>query len=207
MTLGSLVWDASATIIDVLLENAIHLSSVWTAWFQFWGKQYLLHIDVLFFRNILNVQHRIEWVQLDRLKSVNMQRHLVHHIFCANLPDRHLKFECSVLHSNLDFYFKFGKYSKCKFILTALVTCGWPSPASLRKQQANQKRSSWILIRQDILICFQQSSGKKSCKIYWDGFWYLYHRYIFLRTSTPKIKLQKGVQNPLAMNDITISSV
>ncbi len=69
MALGSLVWDASATVIDVPLENAINMHSVWTAWFQFWGKEHLLHIDVLFFRNILYVQHRIEWVQLDRLKK------------------------------------------------------------------------------------------------------------------------------------------
>ncbi len=67
MSLGSLVWDASAAIIDVP-QNAINMRSVWTAWFQFWGKQ-LLRIDVLFFRNILNVQHRIEWVQLDGLKK------------------------------------------------------------------------------------------------------------------------------------------
>ncbi len=69
LKLGSLVWDATATMIDVPLENAINMRSVWTAWFQFWGKQHHLHIDVLFFRNILNVQHRIEWVQLDRLKK------------------------------------------------------------------------------------------------------------------------------------------
>ncbi len=69
MALGSLVWDASATMIDVPLENAINMCSVWTAWFQFWGKQHHLHIDVFFFRYILNVQHRIEWVQLDRLKK------------------------------------------------------------------------------------------------------------------------------------------
>ncbi len=70
MALGSLVWDASATMIDVPLENAINMRSVWTAWFQFWGKpKQLLQIDVLFFRNILNVQHRIEWDQLDRLKK------------------------------------------------------------------------------------------------------------------------------------------
>ncbi len=55
-------------MIDVPLENAINMRSVWMAWFQFWGKQHL-HIDVLFFRNILNVQHRIEWVQLDRQKK------------------------------------------------------------------------------------------------------------------------------------------
>ncbi len=76
MALGSLVSDASATMIDVPLENAIHMRSVWMAWFQFWGKQH--HIDVLSFHNILNVQHRIEWVQLDRLKkSIKMQQHLV----------------------------------------------------------------------------------------------------------------------------------
>ncbi len=67
--LGSLVWDASATMIDVPLENAINMHSVWTAWFQFWGKQHLLHIYVHFFHYILNVLHRIEWVQLDRLKK------------------------------------------------------------------------------------------------------------------------------------------
>ncbi len=65
---------------------------------------------------------------------------------------------------------------------------------SLRTQQANQKRGSWILIRQDKSICFQQNSWEKSCKMNWDGIWYLYRRYIFLRTSTPKIKLQKGAQ-------------
>ncbi len=51
--LGSLVWDASATMIDVPLENAVNMRSVWTAWFQFWGKQHLLHIDVLFFLQYL----------------------------------------------------------------------------------------------------------------------------------------------------------
>ncbi len=68
---------------DVPLENAINMRSVWTAWFQFWGKKPLLYIDVLFFRNILNVLHRIEWVQLDKLKK---QQHLVI-AFCAKLPD------------------------------------------------------------------------------------------------------------------------
>ncbi len=34
-----------------------HMRSVWTAWLQFWRKQHLLHIDVLFFCNILNEQH------------------------------------------------------------------------------------------------------------------------------------------------------
>ncbi len=52
-----------------------------------------------------------------------MQGHLHHHrILCATykLPDRHLKFECSVLHSNVDFYFKFDEYSKFVFFGTAL---------------------------------------------------------------------------------------
>ncbi len=83
MALASRVWDASAMMIDVPLENAINMHSVWTAWFQFWGKQHL-HIDVLFFHNIWNVQHRIEWVQLDRLKkSIKMQRH---HIIASQVP-------------------------------------------------------------------------------------------------------------------------
>ncbi len=30
-------------------------------------------------------------------------------------PDGHLKFECNVLHSNVDFYFKFDEYSKFNF--------------------------------------------------------------------------------------------
>ncbi len=68
MVLGSHVWDASATMIDVPVENAINMHSVWTAWFQFWGEQHLLHIVVLFLRNILNVQHRIEWVKKNALK-------------------------------------------------------------------------------------------------------------------------------------------
>ncbi len=51
------MWDASATMIDVPLENAINMRSVWTAWFQFWGK-----------RNIVNAQAK---------KTIKMQRHLV----------------------------------------------------------------------------------------------------------------------------------
>ncbi len=75
MALGSVMWDTSAMMIDVPLENAINMRSVWKAWFQFWGKQHLLEkmlmfIDVLVFRNILNMQHRThECVQLDRLKK------------------------------------------------------------------------------------------------------------------------------------------
>ncbi len=68
MALGSLVWDASATMIEVSLENAINMRSVWTACFKFLGKQQHLHIDALFFLNILNVQPHIEWVELDWLK-------------------------------------------------------------------------------------------------------------------------------------------
>ncbi len=60
MALGSLVWDESATMIDVHLENAINMHSVWTAWFQFWGKQFSV----------------ILW--MCRLKkSIKMQRHLI----------------------------------------------------------------------------------------------------------------------------------
>ncbi len=47
-----------------------------------------------------------------------MQRH---RISCAKLPGGHLKFECSVLYSNVDFYFKFDEYSKFRFFLTALL--------------------------------------------------------------------------------------
>ncbi len=32
-------------------------------------------------------------------------------ISCAKLPDEHLKFDCSVLHSNVDFYYKFDECS------------------------------------------------------------------------------------------------
>ncbi len=38
-----------------------------------------------------------------------------HRILCAKLPDGHLKFDCSVLHLNVDFYFKFSEYSKFYF--------------------------------------------------------------------------------------------
>ncbi len=67
MALGSLVWDASAMMIDVPLENAINMRSVWTAWFQFWGKQHHLHIDVLFFRNIVNVQAKKKALKCNNL--------------------------------------------------------------------------------------------------------------------------------------------
>ncbi len=47
---------ASATVIDVPIENAQNMHFVWMAWFQFCRKQDHLRIDVLFFRNILNEQ-------------------------------------------------------------------------------------------------------------------------------------------------------
>ncbi len=99
MALGSLVWDVSETMIDVPLENAINMRSVWTAWFQFWGKQQ--HLNIVFSCIILNVQHRIEWVQLDRQKKKHKNATTPRHrILYAKLPDGHLKFEYSVLHSN-----------------------------------------------------------------------------------------------------------
>ncbi len=45
-----------------------------------------------------------------------MQRHLVNRILCVKPPDGHLKFECSLLHSNVVFYFKFDEYLKCDFL-------------------------------------------------------------------------------------------
>ncbi len=122
MALSSLVWDASAAMIHFPLENAINMCSVWTAWFQFWGKQNLLHIDVPFFCNILNVQHRIEWVHLDRLKNKNikMPLNIIKHFVCQ--AAWHLKFSDTVLHSNVDFYFKFDKYIKFD---TSLIRVAW----------------------------------------------------------------------------------
>ncbi len=104
MALGSLVWDASATLIDVPLENAINMRSVWTAWFQFWGKQHLLHIDVLFLRNIVNLQRRIEWDQLDKLKkALKFNDTSSSHFVCQaawqtpKIQLQCLAFECGVL--------------------------------------------------------------------------------------------------------------
>ncbi len=47
-----------------------------------------------------------------------------HRILCAKLPDGHLKLECSVLHSNVDFfiYFKFEEYSIWFFDSPSAVT-------------------------------------------------------------------------------------
>ncbi len=71
------------------LENSLNMHSVWTAWFQFWGKQHL-HIDVLFLRNIVNVQHRIKWGHLDRQKkSIKMQQNFVI-AFCV--PSRAVRY-------------------------------------------------------------------------------------------------------------------
>ncbi len=39
-------------------------------------------------------------------------------------------------------------------------------------------------------------------KDYWEGFWYLYCKYIFLSSSKPKIKLQKGVKYVTFTNNI-----
>ncbi len=36
-------------------------------------------------------------------------------ILFAKLSDGHLKFKCSILHSNVDFYFKFDEDSKLDF--------------------------------------------------------------------------------------------
>ncbi len=54
-------------------------------------------------------------------KCIKMQQHLVI-AFCAKLLEGDLKIECSVLDSNVDFYFKFDEYSKFDFFfLPALV--------------------------------------------------------------------------------------
>ncbi len=96
-----------------------NMCSVWTAWVQFWGKQYLLHIDGLFFCNILNEQRRIQWVQLDRLKKAfkcnNTYIVIASCVPHIRLPDAHLKFECSVFAFEWIFYFKFDEYSKFIF--------------------------------------------------------------------------------------------
>ncbi len=44
-----------------------------------------------------------------------------HRILCAKLPDGHLKFECSILRSNVDFYFKFDEYSKLKLFFDSPI--------------------------------------------------------------------------------------
>ncbi len=75
--LVNVAWDASATLIDVPLENAINMRSVWTAWFQFWGKPHLFLIDVLFFRYILSVQHHIEWGQAKPALNASTARHRI----------------------------------------------------------------------------------------------------------------------------------
>ncbi len=60
----TLFWEVSATLIDVPLENAQNMHSVWTAWFQFWHKKkHNLRIDVLFLNSILNnVSSGFNWI-------------------------------------------------------------------------------------------------------------------------------------------------
>ncbi len=106
MALGSFVRDASATMIDIPLENAINVRSAWMAWFQFWGKQHILHIDVLSSRNILNVQHQIEWVQLDRQKKKHYNDTSSSHFVCQaawrtpKIRMQRFVFECGFLFLN-----------------------------------------------------------------------------------------------------------
>ncbi len=104
MALGSLVWDASATMIDVPLENAVNMCSVWTAWFQFWGKPHL-HIFPQYFE--CAAPHRVGSTGQAKKKATTPR----HCILCALPPDVHLKFKFSGLNSNVDFYLKFDEYS------------------------------------------------------------------------------------------------
>ncbi len=53
-------------------------------------------------------------------KSIKIQRHLVI-AFWAKLPDRHLKFKCSVLHSNVDFYLNSTNIRNSNEFVTALA--------------------------------------------------------------------------------------
>ncbi len=77
-----------------------YMHSVWTAWFQFWCKQHLLRIDVLFFYNILNEQRSsgsssgFRWIIN---KNIKMQRHLLHHYF--------MRFVCNVFAFECGFLF------------------------------------------------------------------------------------------------------
>ncbi len=98
-------------MIDVPLENAINMRSVWMAWLQFWGKQHLLHIDVLFFHNIVNVEAKKALKCNDTLSSY----------FCAKLPDGHLQFKSSILHSNVNCFFYSKNIWKKRKNLTALL--------------------------------------------------------------------------------------
>ncbi len=101
-------------MIDVPLENAINMRSVWMACFQFWGKQHL-HIDVLFFRYILNVQHRIEWVQLDKLikKALKCNDTSSSHLVCQ-AAWRTPKIWMQRFAFNMDFYLKFDEIFEIK---------------------------------------------------------------------------------------------
>ncbi len=80
---------------------AINMRSVWTAWFQFWGKQHLLHIDVLFFPQYFECAalHRVGSTGQAKNKSIKMQRHLV--IACCLLKSKirmqRFAFQCGFL--------------------------------------------------------------------------------------------------------------
>ncbi len=57
----------------------------------------------------------------------NMRKKIYNNNFVC-LPDGHVQFECSVLHSNVDFYFKFD----IVYILTALVDATLLNPIKLK---------------------------------------------------------------------------
>ncbi len=110
----------------------------------------------LFFSNILNVQHRIEWVPLDRLKKKHYNATRPRHrIFCAKLPDGHLTFECSVLPSKVDFYFKFdspsGKQSSSGATLTSKVFLFllWRSMVPKNNLVTNFLQNIFLCVRQN----------------------------------------------------------
>ncbi len=88
------------------------MRSVWTAWFQFWGKQHLLHIDVLFFRNIVNVQAKKKALKCNDTSSSH---------FVCQAAWRTPKIWRQRFAFNVDFYFKFDEYSKYDN-LTALIS-------------------------------------------------------------------------------------
>ncbi len=94
-----------------------------------------MHLTILYCQSIWTNAHyyALAWVILiissrvipaKKKKNIKMQRHLVI-AFCAKLPDGHLKFDCSVLHSKVDFYFIFDEYSKLHFFTALLGTRGW----------------------------------------------------------------------------------
>ncbi len=66
----------------------------------------------------------------------------------------------------------------------------WPYITQKTTGQS-EERFMYIRTNQPFLRRAPERGAVKICK---DVFWYLYQKYIFLRTSKPKIKLQKGVQ-------------